>query len=65
MKKGWLRNVVLVAQTLFFLEEFLMAIQMVTRETFYGFLCPTSHSLHIIAIPVLGYVYIREQSIER
>jgi len=28
-------------------------------------LCRVCNGLHILAIPILGYVYIREQSIEK
>ena len=64
-KQGWLRNVVLLALTFFFMSQFLMLFNPITGETDRCFLCPISHNFYIWAIPLLGYVYIREQSIER
>ncbi|RLC73281.1 MAG: hypothetical protein DRJ03_21470 [Chloroflexi bacterium] len=64
-KRGWLRNIVLVALTFFFLDESLMLFNSATNEIYTNICCPISHSFHILAIPLLGYVYIREQSIER
>ena len=64
-KRGWLRNIVLVALTFFFLDEFLMLVSLTTRGVYKSYLCPISHNFHLWTIPVLGYVYIREQSIER
>jgi len=64
-KRGWLRNIVLVALTFFFLNEFLMLVNLATGEIYTNVFCPICHAFHIWAIPLLGYVYIREQSIER
>jgi len=64
-KRGWLRNIVLMALLFFFLDEFLMLVNLATDEVYTDVLCPIAHSFHIWAIPLLGYVYIREQSIER
>ena len=64
-KRGWLRNIVLVALTFFFLGELLMLVNLATGEIYTNVFCPICHAFHIWAIPLLGYVYIREQSIER
>ena len=64
-RRGWLRNIVLVALTLFFLNESLMLFNSATNEAYTRVCCPISNSFHILAIPLLGYVYIRELSIER
>jgi len=64
-KRGWLRNIVLVALMFFFLGEFLMLVNLATDEIYTNVFCPICHAFHIWAIPLLGYVYIREQSIER
>ena len=64
-KRGWLRNVVVVALTFFFLGELLMLVNLATDEVYTKVLCPICHTFHILAIPLLGYVYIREQSVER
>ena len=64
-QRGWLRNIVLVALSFFFLNEFLMLFNSATHEAHTAIFCPIANSFHILAIPLLGYVYIREQSIER
>lgn len=64
-QRGWLRNIVLVALSFFFLNEFLMLFNSATHEAHTTIFCPIANSFHILAIPLLGYVYIREQSIER
>ncbi|MBL7064327.1 MAG: PAS domain S-box protein [Anaerolineae bacterium] len=64
-KRGWLRNIVLVALMFFFLDESLMLVNLATDEIYTNVFCPICHTFHICAIPLLGYVYIREQSVER
>ncbi len=64
-KQGWLRNVVLLALTFFFLGEFLILINLVTGRVHRDVLCPIGNSFHIWAIPLLGFVYFREQSLEK
>jgi PAS domain S-box-containing protein len=64
-KQGWLRNVVLLALTFFFLGEFIILVNLVTGRVHSQTLCPIGNSFHIWAIPLLGYVYFREQSIEK
>jgi PAS domain S-box-containing protein len=64
-KQGWLRDIVLVALVFFSLDEFLMLVNLATDEIYTNVFCPIAHAFHIWAIPLLGYVYIREQSIER
>lgn len=64
-KRGWLRNVMLVALSFFFFAEVLMLTNLATGEAYTHIICPISHSFYILAIPLLGYIYIREQSLER
>ena len=64
-RRGWLRNIVLVALSFFFLNEFFMLFNSATHEAHTAIFCPIANAFHILAIPLLGYVYIREQSIER
>jgi PAS domain S-box-containing protein len=64
-KQGWLRNIVLLALSFFFLGEFIILINLVTGRVHSQVLCPIGNSFHIWAIPLLGYVYFREQSIEK
>ncbi|MCB9078544.1 MAG: response regulator [Anaerolineaceae bacterium] len=62
--KGWLRNVVIIAIACFFLDDFLMLFNLATHETYAEIYGPIRHNLHIWAIPLLGYVYVKEQSSE-
>jgi signal transduction histidine kinase len=64
-KRGWLRNTVSVALGLFFLSGFLKLVNFPTNRAYAHILCPLANSFHVWAIPLLGYVYIREQSIEK
>ncbi|MCP4543962.1 MAG: GAF domain-containing protein [Chloroflexi bacterium] len=64
-KRGWLRNTVAVALAFFFLGEFLRLCNFVTLRTYTNILCPVANGFHIAAIPLLGYVYLREQSIKK
>ena len=64
-KKGWLRNVVTVALGFFVVSGLLRLVNYMTGHQYDYIICPVCNSLHILAIPLLGYVYIREQSIEK
>jgi nitrate/nitrite-specific signal transduction histidine kinase len=64
-KRLWLRNVVTVALMFFFLGEFLFLLNYTTNRDHGYILCPIGNTFHILAIPILGYVYLREQSIEK
>lgn len=64
-KRGWLRNTVSVALAFFFLGEFLRLCNFATARTYTNIFCPVANSFHIAAIPLLGYVYLREQSIRK
>ena len=64
-RQGWLRNVVTVALGLFVVSGLLRLANYVTGHGHADIICPICNSLHILAIPLLGYVYIREQSIEK
>lgn len=64
-ERGWLPRVVIVALSFFFLGEFLVLVNYGTDKAYSYFLCPIANSFHIWAIPLLGYVYFREQSIEK
>ena len=62
--RGRVRNVVCVALGFFFLSEFLKLPDMALGEVYENMFAPIRHGLYIAAIPLLGYVYIREQSDE-
>ena len=64
-KRGWLRNVVILAMSFFFISEFLVLVNFATHHSYSHIICPIGNSLHILAIPLLGFVYIKEQSIEK
>jgi PAS domain S-box-containing protein len=63
--KGWLRNVVMLALLLFLLGETGILFNYATDRAYRYVVCPLGNSLHLLAIPILGYVYIREQGVER
>lgn len=65
LKKGWLRNVVATALTLYLFSELLLLLNYATARAYNTVICPIGNSLHILAIPLLGYVYLHEQSIEK
>ena len=64
-KRGWLRNVVILALVFFFLGEVLMLTNYATDRGYATIVCPIGNLFHILAIPLLGYVYLREQAIEK
>jgi len=64
-KKGWLRNVVTVALGFFVVSGVLRLVNYASGHQYDYIFCPICNSLHILAIPLLGYVYVREQSIEK
>ncbi len=64
-KKGWLQRIVILALFMFFLDEFLKIVDLAFNETYIEVLNPIRHNLHLLAIPLLGYVYVKEVSIER
>lgn len=61
---GWVRNVAIVAISGFFLDDFLMLFNLATNEIHAPIYGPIRHNLHLWAIPLLGYVYLREQANE-
>ena len=64
-KRHWLRNVIVSALTFYLFSELLLLLNYATDRVYNTVTCPISNSLHILAIPLLGYVYLREQSIEK
>ncbi|MGD8791036.1 MAG: GAF domain-containing protein [Anaerolineae bacterium] len=63
--RGWLRNVVSLAMGLLVLSGFLRLVNYTTARAYAHAICPICNSLHILTIPLLGYVYLREQAIEK
>ena len=64
-KKGWLRNIVSLALSFYVVAGPLRLVNYLTQGDHAAVLCPICNSLHIFAIPLLGYVYLREQAIEK
>jgi signal transduction histidine kinase len=64
-KKGWLRNVVAVALGFHVVAGVLRLVNYATGHQYDYIICPICNSLYVLAIPLLGYVYLREQSIEK
>jgi PAS domain S-box-containing protein len=59
--RGWTRNAVCIALFLFFLHEFLKIPDMALGEVYEAQITPFRHGFYLAGIPILGYVYIREQ----
>jgi PAS domain S-box-containing protein len=64
-RRNWLRNVVILALSCYFLGEAIMLVNFATDKSYARHICPIGNTFHILAIPLLGYVYLREQSIEK
>lgn len=64
-KRSWLRNVVSAALTLYLISELLLLLNFATDRKYNTIICPIGNSLHILAIPLFGYVYLKEQSLEK
>jgi PAS domain S-box-containing protein len=64
-KQGWLRNVVSAALALYLISELLLLLNYATDRKYNTIICPIGNSLHILAIPLFGYVYLKEQSLEK
>ncbi len=63
--KGWIGRVVSVALFMFLLNEILMLVNLLYGEAYAPYINPVGHNLHLLAIPLLGYVYLRELYDER
>lgn len=64
-KTNWLSNVVTIALLFFLSRDVLTMVNYATDKSFNHIICPIGNSLRILAIPLLGYVYLREQSIDK
>ena len=58
--KGWLRNTVVTALLFFFIADFLKLPDMALGEVYETTFTPISRLFYFTAIPMLGYVYVRE-----
>ncbi len=64
-KRGWLRNIVSAALTLYLGSELLLLLNYATDRKYNTIICPIGNSIHILAVPLFGYVYLHEQSLEK
>lgn len=64
-KRGWLRNMVLIALSFLFVSELITLINYVTGHAYGPTLCPIGNNLHIWAVPIFGFVYFHEQGLEK
>lgn len=64
-KQGWLRNVIIVALLFFVLSELLTLANLATARQYSRIICPIGNSFYLWAIPLFGFVYFREQSLEK
>lgn len=64
-KKDWLSTLVTVALLFFLIGDVLDMINYATGKAYNSSLCPFGNSLRILAIPLLAYVYLREQTLEK
>lgn len=63
--RGWLRNAVCLALTMFLLDDVLKLVDLAFEEQYKTVFGPVRHAFHVFAIPIFGYVYIREFAEER
>jgi signal transduction histidine kinase len=64
-RRGWLRNVVVVALSFLVISELLVFINFATEHLYTGILCPIGNAFYLLAIPTFGYVYFHEQRNEQ
>ncbi len=64
-RRGWLRNTVALALLFFLLGEVIILANFATQRRYAHRICPIGNTLHILAVPILGYVYLREQGLEK
>jgi len=64
-KREWLRVVVSIALGFLLISEFLFLLSSVIDNEINYILCPISNAFHILAIPIFGFVYLTEMSIEK
>ncbi len=64
-ERGWLSRIVSLTLGFFVLIGIFRIMNFAWGHRYDDVLCRVCNGLHILAIPILGYVYIREQSIEK
>ncbi|MCH6258450.1 HAMP domain-containing histidine kinase [Puniceicoccaceae bacterium K14] len=61
-KENWVRVCVCVALLFFFLDDFLKLPDMALDEVYERYFAPIRHGLHLAGVPILAYVYVRQQA---
>jgi len=64
-QRDWLANVVTLALTFILIGELLFLVNYATEKIYSRIICPIGNSFPIMAVPLLGYVYLKEQGIEK
>ena len=64
-QRNWLSNVVTVALSFILMGELLFLANYATDKNYNQIICPIGNFFPIMAIPLLGYVYLKEQGIEK
>lgn len=62
--RGWVRRLVCFSLLLFFLNEFLKIPDMVSGGHYAFIYTPIRQAMYLLAIPVLGYVYLKQMTLE-
>lgn len=63
--QGRVRNILIPALSFFFLSEFLKIPDMALGENYEYIFTPIARAFYLLAIPMLGYIYFYEISLER
>lgn len=63
--ESWLRTVVILALGFYVVGESIMLVNLATDKRFAYYICPIGNTFHTLAIPLLGYVYLREQALQK
>jgi signal transduction histidine kinase len=64
-KNVWIRRVASVALGFLLISEVLFLVSNWMEMNLNHILCPISNAFHILAIPIFGFVYLNEMSIEK
>ncbi|MEN8173846.1 MAG: GAF domain-containing protein, partial [Chloroflexota bacterium] len=64
-ERGWLQKVVSLALGFLFISEALLLLSYTSHNEYSCVLCPVSNAFHIMAIPIFGFVYLKEMAIEK
>jgi signal transduction histidine kinase len=63
--RNWLRSVVSLALGFLLVSEVLVLVNYLTNNSYKNILCPIGNALQLLAIPIFGFVYLKEMSIEK